>query len=328
MSSDGHEKESSEAQQSHGDEQPSPSKLERTGKGISLKLPRFLRNTASRRELEVEIERQIKAQDSELPEEVLQSIVQELANDIKKEQKQDPVFSRLARLILPLIMLMLFVLMFSAILIRQILVPMVEKAPIQKDIFAAIQNGADVEMLKVVFRTRTKASENLAALFRPREYYQDSVATLMNVMNDLKTNIFIQNQPPSNQEKLLLSRMDELLAEYGKINPFDGLEESQKRDLTNLARKLSAESYTKISDDVASLVVELKQKNTLVTKYLTSSDISLWLSILALALTVGLAFWQFRPKARKTQKELIQEALSEFNLKRAIESPERGLTLR
>ena len=285
---------------------------------------RFVRSRASRSEIEAEIERQIRQQDPEVPDDVIAEIVSDIASDVVKEQHRNSVTGRLLRLILPALMLGALASILSTILVRGLLEPSIEKAPIQADILRAIRNGADIDALKIVYSTRARPVDGFAKVLRRQDFYKSSEAHLHSVLNDLKANSLTQEKQLSDEERLLLVKLNLLIAEYTKVNPFEGLEENQKRDLSNIARKLTPEQYAQVSDDIASIVVELKQKNSLVTKYLNSSDISLWLSIVALALTVGVTFWQFRPKARKTQKELIQEALNEFNSKRAADRPAAG----
>ena len=284
--------------------------------GFRLTLPSWMKKNATRKELEAEIERQIRSQDSNIPNEILKQIVQDISTEIQKDEAKNSISSRLIRFVLPLTILGVIFSLIFALIFNQSFEQKFEKYPIQQDILRAIRNGADVETLKVIFKTRSIPVDSLAVLIRSYDFYSKTNTTLMDVLNDLKTNILIQKDNVSDQDKVLVERIDSILMEYSKVNPFDGLEEDQRRDLMNIAKKLPPESYSSISDDVTSLVIELKQKNNLVSKYLNSSELSLWVSIIALALTVGLGFWQFRPRARKTQKDLIQEALAEFNVNR------------
>jgi len=290
-----------------------------------LDLNRLHRSEPSKAEIEAEIERQIRAQNTGFSDEVIAKLVNSVSRDFMLDVKRRISVRR--RLLVAAVFVSCLVAIVPLFLSRGSGAPFVEKAPIQAEILNAIVNNADIDALKLVFATRSHPGNGLVPLLRPREFYASSEAHLLSVLNDLKVGVLTRSAPPSDAEKALLVRIDQLIVEYTKINPFEGLEENQKRDLSNIARKVSPDEYAMIAEDVGNVVVELRNKNALVSKYLNSSDISLWLSIVALVVTVAGAFWQYRPKARKTQKELIQEALVELDGKRLKErsGPENGM---
>ena len=69
------------------------------------------------------------------------------------------------------------------------------------------------------------------------------------------------------------------------------LEENQKYSFENIQEKLGLD-YAYIQSDIIKIVDELKHKNDLTNKYLSLSETSLNLSIIAFITTIVLSIWQ------------------------------------
>lgn len=85
--------------------------------------------------------------------------------------------------------------------------------------------------------------------------------------------------------------MNAIIIENEKRNPFDNLEDNQKYNFENIQVKLDS-NYVSIHSDVTKIADELNSKNQLVNKYLNKSEISFYISLLALFITILLSSYQ------------------------------------
>ena len=83
------------------------------------------------------------------------------------------------------------------------------------------------------------------------------------------------------------------MQENREKNPFDLLSDIQKEYFENLRIKLkNKNTYDDVKNDVENIVSELNEKNRLVNDYLDKSNISYYLSIVALILAIFPIFSQ------------------------------------
>ena len=137
-----------------------------------------------------------------------------------------------------------------------------------------------------------------------KNYYTDDYP-LSGILNDLLVD-YLQNT--NAKDSLYHRRLCNIIAENEKQNPFDNLEDNQKYSFENIQEKLDS-MYSLITPDVLKIAEELNGKNQLVNKYLNKSDISFYITIVALIFTIvfsGIQIYQNFNTNKKSQELFIQ----------------------
>lgn len=155
-----------------------------------------------------------------------------------------------------------------------------------------IRNGGDLELVKHIYKERPRKQLGLDYIFKKEEFEAENYPhdiSLNVVLRDLFVDYY-QNRDVE-FDTLLYMGLTLILDEYEKKNPFDNLEENQKYSFENIQEKLGLD-YAYIQSDIIKIVDELKHKNDLTNKYLSLSETSLNLSIIAFITTIVLSIWQ------------------------------------
>jgi hypothetical protein len=158
-----------------------------------------------------------------------------------------------------------------------------EKAPIKEVMRNTIKNGGELSSIKHIYNTRNIENVFVYNPFsdKRKNYYTDDYP-LSGILNDLLVDYL---QDSKGKDSVYYAALCHIIAENEKQNPFDNLEENQKYSFESIQLKLDS-AYTKISHDVIKIAEELNSKNQLVNKYLNKSDISFYISIAALIITI------------------------------------------
>lgn len=77
-----------------------------------------------------------------------------------------------------------------------------------------------------------------------------------------------------------------MLQEFRQISPFDKLNKNQIDNFINIKNKLNNENYLKIENDILNIVDNLSSNTRLINVYLTKSDESYIMTIIALILSI------------------------------------------
>ncbi|WP_146441398.1 hypothetical protein [Vibrio kanaloae] len=248
----------------------------------------------------------------DVPDEVVDKFVDDIAQDVIKKKHRQSVFSAL-RLAL-VATLLTFIALVGSLLI-DVGGKFVGKAEITHSIANTIHKGVVLDDIKMVYtKEKNVTVNNFWPILKPHLYYEKADLTLLKVLQDLKASLLVQDDLLSNEQSEFLVKINSLLAEYNKVNPFDGLDEQDLRDFKGLSYKLDKESYKKIEDEVLSLTSSMKLKNNLIHQYLSSSNTSLYISIAAFIFSVIISIWQLLTSRKSSQKQLIYEAMKEHNI--------------
>lgn len=164
----------------------------------------------------------------------------------------------------------------------------VEKSPLNATISTMIRNGASLDIVKHVYDVRKFEHPGLFKKINLDLYYT-SKTPLSSVLNGICSDYF--SSDPFVEDSLYYARLIAIIRENQFHNPFDNLEESQVSYFENIRIKTDNE-YELIQDDVVRIASELSHKNQLVDKYLSRSNLSFIISIVALILTIGLSCFQ------------------------------------
>ena len=164
----------------------------------------------------------------------------------------------------------------------------VEKKTVKEVLRNVINNGGELNSVKHIYNTRYIEEVFFWPLSEKRKNYYTDDYPLSGILNDLLVD-YLQNT--NAKDSLYHRRLCNIIAENEKQNPFDNLEDNQKYSFENIQEKLDS-MYTIITPDVLKVAEELNGKNQLVNKYLNKSDISFYISLVALFLTLVLSGYQ------------------------------------
>lgn len=185
-----------------------------------------------------------------------------------------------------------------------------EKASIKATMQKTIVNGGELSSLKHIYDTRHNKKLILDLFSDKKNNYYTEDYPLSSILNDLLVDYY---QHPDSNDSTYLSSLKELIAENGKQNPFDNLEDNQKYNFQNIQEKLDS-SYNTIAPDVIKIADELNNKNQLVTRYLNKSETSFTISIIALAITVIIGLIQLYQNYRSSNRlKQVESFINKLN---------------
>ena len=234
---------------------------------------------------------------------------------------REPRFFRLVRLLsvgdllLPLA-LMIVSFGFLMATLGSSKISVVKKDPLITSITTAISNGADLSVVRHIYKQRKQErSSLLLTLFaRSQETYRSddfysADTPISDILLDIRTNQFLAKRPDGTT---LLDALDRLIREHAQANPFDKLEPGQRETFENVRAKL-ATNYDIVQNDIARIGDELHGKNVAVEKYLRDSTFNLWLSIFALFMSLVISAYQIFQSREKRAVRLYRQAIEQGN---------------
>ena len=169
----------------------------------------------------------------------------------------------------------------------------VEKTGLKKNIIQVIKKGAGLNDVKNVFSDRVVLNQRKYYYYYDENssYYNNKNLTLLEVLEDLHTDYYLDTVPKSHQDSLYFCSLNSIIDEFSRNNPFDELEPEQRVYFQNVQSKIPFE-YDRIKDDMMRISDALKEKNTLTKEYLQKSTLSFWISIGAVLVTLILGLVQ------------------------------------
>ncbi|MDB4838113.1 hypothetical protein OAH87_06590 [Marinomonas sp.] len=239
---------------------------------------------------------------------LVNSIVEDITGDVRRKEFRNGFISKLR---LATMFAMAAVLTMATLLLFQINGKFVDKVSIKNNITLAISNKASLSELKTIFEYKANPTQELLGpLLSNDNYYRKEDLTLQKVLEELKVDILTSNSLDASAITMKNS-LNIVLQEYLTVNPFEGLDDNDKKDLSNITAKLSDESYKLITPEIEGVTESLKVKNSLIREYLNSSNMSLYISLAAFIFSILVVLWQYLPNARASQKQLIADAIKE-----------------
>jgi hypothetical protein len=180
---------------------------------------------------------------------------------------------------------------------------------IRVEIKNAIENGAKLDVVKHIYNNREIEEPKIVKyLFSGLEDFYSESTSLSTILYDIKVDCY--RIAPI--DSVFIERLGCIIIEHEEINPFDKLESNQKFMFENIRQKLN-ENYPPIRDDLNRIADEMNNKNTLAGKYLSKSNMSFWISIGAVGITVILGLLQiylndrWRHKKKNDDDELEED---------------------
>ncbi len=180
---------------------------------------------------------------------------------------------------------------------------------IKNQIVLAIQNDADLDIIKNIYKNKEIKSSSLISRIKGKSEDIYPVTTpLSRILEDIQVDLYLSEIPDS----VMLKKIKCTIDLHNQVNPFDKLDQNQKHNFDNIQIKLSDE-FSLIQNDVTKIADELHSKNLLVDKYLDKSTTSYWISIIALFTTIVLSIFQLYKNRQSKIVDAVMEALFIFN---------------
>lgn len=269
----------------------------------------------SQEELRREIQSQLKEQGlSDAPSEFVDKLALDVAKALGKKTRSQNLKSIFRLGVLTSVAIA--VASFSAVM-SQTAEKYVPREELRAALTNAIMKGCDIDDIKLVYQSEVGIpAETIWPLIKPYLYYEKASLSLLVVLNDLKVLKLKGEDTLDSAAVDFISKVNALIAEHNKVNPFDGLDEQSLRDFRGISYKLNEVEYNKIEDELLNLNSAIKERNNLIGQYLSSSNLSLYVSIAAFVFSIIVTLWQFLPNRKTSQKQLIAEAISEHMAKR------------
>lgn len=266
-------------------------------------------------ELRREIESQLKEQGlSDAPAE----FVDQLLNKVSKHLLKKRIWQRFRNLLSLGVMVgvLVSIASFSA-LIAQTADRYVSREELRTSLTNAILNDSNIDDLKLVYQHEVSIPSNsIWPFIKPHLYYEVNSLTLLQVLNDLKVLKLTAGNSLEAKDVDFLHKVNSLVSDHNKFNPFDGLDEQSLRDFRGISIKLTEPEYEKVKDELLNLNSAIKEKNSLISQYLSSSNLSLYVSMGAFLFSIIVTLWQIFPKNKLTHKQIIAEAIEAINEQR------------
>ena len=167
-----------------------------------------------------------------------------------------------------------------------------KKDDIKQKISQTIKNGGDITVVKHIYNSRF-LEDAWDLLFvgnenREKKYYSQNVSLNL-VLKDILSD-YIYNKESLN-DSLYHKNLLLIIEEYNRKNPFDNLEENQRYYFDNIQIKLDS-NYNVIHSDMTKIADDIVHKNALISRYLNLSEMSYYISIAALVITIILSLYQ------------------------------------
>lgn len=171
------------------------------------------------------------------------------------------------------------------------------KEELKNTITQAAARSADLKAIKTIFFNLSDNSERFFLAIPPSKYYDKSIP-LTKILEDVRVDVILEGEDlypedsTDNKTRFLVSQIDDYLTEIQQTDPYEGLDSQQKRYFESIRIKAGS-GYSEMADDISDLAADLKNKNTLIEQYLSSSNLSLYLSVAALVFTIIFSMIQF-----------------------------------
>lgn len=186
----------------------------------------------------------------------------------------------------------------------------VKKEAVTVRLKAIIKNGAHLDLVKHYYDVRPIVHPHPLKRIDVDEYYS-YMTPLSVILNDICVDYL--SSEPFKEDSLFFARLMHIIQENQYHNPYDSLEETQKLLFENV-RLIIGNDYDLIQEDMVRIGSELSHKNQLVSKYLNRSNISFFISIGALVLTIVLSMFQIAQghKINQQIKDLLAESKAQL----------------
>lgn len=224
-----------------------------------------------------------------------------IMDDDKREEKSEETLvkkrnNRAYVVFLSIYVIVVFIIIYGSYKYQNMV--FINKEELKQNIISSIENNADLEIVKDIFYDKRYEKSDYVTNLKYRFYlsnlyYEKKDLTLDVLLKEIRNDLYINNTSKDSNKDYFSKRLELLMQENREKNPFDLLSDIQKEYFENLRIKLkNKNTYDDVKNDVENIVSELNEKNRLVNDYLDKSNISYYLSIVALILAIFPIFSQ------------------------------------
>lgn len=269
----------------------------------------------SSEELKGEIANQLKEQGlSDAPAEFIEGLANKVSGELHKKKRWQSFRKIFSAAVLSSILIAIA--SFTA-LIAQTAEKYVSREDLRTSLTNAVLKDSNIDDIKLVYQHEVSTpSVSIWPIIKPHLYYETSSLTLPQALSDIKILKLTTEKALDARDLELLNKINALVLDHNKFNPFDGLDEQSLRDFRGITIKLTEDEYEKIKDELLNLNSAIKEKNNLIGQYLSSSNLSLYVSMGAFVFSILVTIWQLLPKSRSTNSQAIAEAIEAINEQR------------
>jgi len=163
----------------------------------------------------------------------------------------------------------------------------INKKDIHAQLSIAISNDADLRVVNNIYSNRSdkRGLIDKFGLKSDNEDYYDKSVSLSEILENIRSEQYYTATNGNELDKSFINKLDIIIDEHTKINPFDNLDDNQKEKFESI-RTILGSDYTLIENDINRVADDLVEQNALVKDYLGDSKLSLRLSIVALVVSL------------------------------------------
>lgn len=173
----------------------------------------------------------------------------------------------------------------------------INKESIQNKIITVIKNKTDLNTVQHLYENRQSEKKSFFNIFNSNSKYYDMDIILEEILKDIKCSLYMKKD----SSDLLIKLVDNIIEEHLQVYPFDKLENHQKELFENIQDKIP-EEYSQVQNDIIKISDELYGQNLLVSRYLEKSNLSFWISIIAVVLSLFIGVFQIIQNINGHQK--------------------------
>lgn len=252
--------------------------------------------------------------------------------NLQQEKKNNNSFSFSDYFIVIFVLLLIIIIGYSLISLFTPNKNLTDKSQLQNEINTLICNSADLDVVKAAFENRKNISISMFKFWNyysidENKYYRTNEITLSKVLNDIHISYYNSVYV---FDTVKIKKLENLIKINNERDPFEKLLDNQRYLFENLRSKLS-ENYFFVKEDINKIADDVDENNKLVNKYLSRSEISFWISIFAVIITVVISAYQIM-SSNKYKKKLFKciDAKEPFNDKMVADNKndESDVTLR
>lgn len=179
----------------------------------------------------------------------------------------------------------------------------VSKIELKTDISKVVKNGGNLSIVTYTYNNRGVNTNTRLQHYPQQLFYDNENLTLSTVLEDLLSDYY-RDSLPNRPDSLYCNQLKVIKDEFSRNNPFEELQPDQRINFQNVQSKIP-EQYDLIKEDMLRISNMLKEKNALTEHYLQKSNLSFWISIGAVIVTLIFGVVQVLQNSSKAKRDAV-----------------------